>query len=104
MAFARHCEPSPSAQALAHEARRVVAESARRCFGKAAQVEAFGSQATGLALPGGDLDLVVLGVTGHVQLGGYQVREVVVVVVHAACSVDAIVDVSCRFANHNKSL
>ena len=66
----QHLGPCASERARAHALRDAVALCARRAFGKEAHVRLFGSHAQGLALAGGDCDLVVLGVGPMARLGG----------------------------------
>lgn len=66
----QHLGPCASERERAHALREAVALCARRAFGKQAEVRLFGSHAQGLALAGGDCDLVVLGVGPLAKMGG----------------------------------
>jgi len=64
--LARQATPTPSEIATVQGVVHAV-DSAARDVWPAARAVLFGSQATGLALPGGDLDIVVLGVGPQLQ-------------------------------------
>ncbi|CAG9465955.1 unnamed protein product [Pedinophyceae sp. YPF-701] len=59
--FARLCEPAPSERRDVDAVVAMVHKAAAHTFGRAARATLFGSRATGLALPGSDLDIVILG-------------------------------------------
>lgn len=60
-AFADRCASSADERARITELIRQINDAAQQIWGVGASAHLFGSQATGLALPGSDLDVVVLG-------------------------------------------
>jgi predicted nucleotidyltransferase len=75
-------------------------------WGPAAHVETFGSQATGLALPGSDVDLVVLNVAPELRRPGsgfhfHQRKQLEVLLEHLASILRARGVVSIYDKNNN---